>query len=209
MFSRKDPSDSSSRFKAAARMGFNAWMLMLVFSASGCIGMMAQGKLEKIDKLPDTSQFSQKPVVYLRTSTGPAGYYDALKRVTQESGLFRAFSFDVADQPQADYTIDIYGRWGEKEMGFFSFVMMVGCVTPYGVPVPIADTSVVLNVYIEDRHGKRLGSYKIEESVSVWCGLGLVPLAPLTITFEGRLWENMIKVLYKKILDDDLFAYSP
>jgi len=183
--------------------------LMAALIVSGCVGMMAEGKLEKVKSLPDMSQFSQKPAVYLRTSTGPVGYFDALKRVTEQSGLFRSFSFDVADKPQADYTIDIYGQWKQPEMGFFSFVMVVGCVTPYGVPVPISDSQVMLNALIEDRHGKRLGSYKIEESVSTWCGLSLLPLAPLTITFEERLWENMIKVLYKRILDDALFEYSP
>lgn len=176
---------------------------------SGCVGFMAKGKLEKVESLPDMSRFSQKPAVYLRTLKGPAGYSDALKRVTEQSGLFRSFSFDSADQPQADYTIDMHAVWGKEEAGFFSFVMLVGCATPYGVPVPIADTSVTLNAIVEDRSGKILGSYKIDESLTIWCGLSLLPLAPFTITYEERLWESMIKVLYKRILDDGRFLYSP
>jgi hypothetical protein len=192
----------------ATCMALSVWLLMAVSTVSGCIGMMAQGKLEKVGSLPDMSQFGTKPAVYLKTSMDPAGYYDALKRVTEQSGLFRSFTFDIADQPQADYTIDMYGRW-DTEPGFFSVLMVVGCATPYGVPVPIAETSVTLNASVADHSGQTLGSYKIEESVSVWCGLSLLPLAPFNFSYEERLWENMIKVLYKKILDDGLFVYAP
>jgi len=63
--------------------------------------MIAQGKVEKIEKLPDMSEFSQKPMVYLQTSSGPTGYYDALKRVTEESRLFPSLQFRCRVAPRA------------------------------------------------------------------------------------------------------------
>lgn len=40
-----------------------------------------------------------------------------------------------------------------------------------------------------------------------WCGWGLVLFAPLVSTTEERLWENMVTILYKRILDDGLVVY--
>lgn len=176
---------------------------------------IAKGKLEKVDGFPDVSHLSHKPSVYLEISAGNDGLRKAATRVSEQLTLFTSFTFDPAQAEQLDYKIRIEPSKREESPGVWrmlltwpsSFCFFFG-VTPFGAPLPTPyDSTYTLTASISDRSGNILGSYNIEESVMWWCGWSLILFAPLVSTTEERLWENMVTILYKRILDDGLIVY--
>lgn len=208
------------------------------FLLNGCYAMLAKGKLERVNGFPDVSSFSHKPSVCLDLSTREAGrtagqaaevdpslladeaiqrrFKEAIVRVTEQSGLFRSFTFDPTHVQKMDYTIRIELSEVKESQSVLrllltlpSWVCVGMGVTPLGTPVPTPfDSTLTLTASVRDRTGTLLGSYHIEESVIWWCGASLLLLTPIAGGNDLRLWENMVKVLYKKILDDRLLAYS-
>lgn len=207
------------------------------FLLNGCYAMMTKGKLEQVEGFPDMAPFSHKPSVCLELSTrgavrtaGKAAEVDpslltdeafqrrfkeAVTRVTEQSGLFESFTFDPTQVQKSDYTIRIELSETKESQSVLRLLLTLpswAClgsgVTPFGAPPPTPfDSTLTLTASVQDRTGTNLGSSQIEESVIWWCGASLLMLAPIAGS-DLRLWESMVKVLYKKILDDRLLAYS-
>ena len=198
------------------------------FLLNGCYALMTKGKIERVDGFPDMSLFSHKPSVYLdlsiRAAGGTAGkglevgpslltdealrrrFKEAVARVTEQSGFFGSFTFDPTYAQKMDYTIRIElseTKEGQSVLRLLLTLPSWAClglgVTPYGVTLPTPfDSTLTLTTCVQDRGGTNLGSYHIEESVIWWCGASLLLLAPIAGS-DLRLWENMIKVLYKSL----------
>lgn len=193
-----------------------SFLLAISLLLTGCYyAPMAKGKLEKVGDFPDVSRFSHKPSVYLELSTGNDGFREAATRATEQAGLFGSFTFDPAQAEQIDYKIRLEPSEREESPSVWrmlltwpsSFCSIFG-LTPFGAPLPTPyDSTYTLTASLEDRSGNTLGSYNIEESVTWWCGWSLILLAPLFSTSDERVWENIVQVLYKKILDDRLLIY--
>lgn len=198
---------------------FKVWgmsLLAISLLLTGCYyAPMANGKVEQVDGFPDLSRFTNKPSVYLELPAENDGFRKATARATEQAGLFESFTFDPAQAEQIDYKIRLEPSEREESPSVWrmlltwpsSFCFIFG-LTPFGAPLPTPyDSTYTLTASLEDRSGNTLGSYNIEESVTWWCGWSLILLAPVFSTSDERVWENMVKVLYKRILADALVVY--
>ena len=190
-------------------------LLSVCLLLNGCFAMMVKGNLEKVDGFPQQSGLSNKPSVYLELATDDEEFEKAVARATERSGLFRSFTFDLAEGEQVDYAISMQLSSRDEEMSggrqFLTRMLTItACITPFGVPLPFQDVGYTLTASVVDRPGTALGSrtvFTVQESVTVWCGLALLPLAPVTMSSGERVWGNMVMVLYKKMLDNGLLVY--
>lgn len=185
-------------------------LLLLVgfLHLGGCTTVV--GKLPTVRAWPDMSAFQNKPSVYFALpEEPPQGFKGALESVAQESSLFRSFSFDPAQAEEADYTIEIGISRRDEEPDVSPIWGYLSALTWLGTPAPLRQTAFTVTAEVKDRQSGLVKSYTVEESTRDWVGYMMWPLLPFTlIETQTRLWTNVVRTLFLKMLEDDILRYS-
>lgn len=193
------------------------------FLLIGCASFSG-GKLPVVDNLPDKSNFKNKPSVYLEVNfytdttgtqknpveniTAKKGFIELVEKVTKEANLFSNYTLDRLKAKEMDYTIQVemlnYANVGTARlMGFLTGL------TLYIIPSCATD-NYKLTARIIDRSGKELGKYQVEDYISTWFHLFMIPFAPGrdTNTVVNDVHINMLKNLFLAICKDNILQYS-
>jgi hypothetical protein len=205
------------------RFNLKVLLSIIVFSQilTGCITYQC-GNLLSIENLPDQSYYQNKPSIAFDVSfytflkgaqkepvLNPAATDELIKsieKVTRESNLFSKYTFDMDDQSDYDYTIQIellnYGNyWAAYCSGFLSGLTL--CVIP-----AYAKDSYRLTCKVFDKNGAEVKSYEYEECIKTWIQLLLFPFIGTTKKVPVEMRENMLKNFYNDLIRDGVLEYS-
>lgn len=197
----------------------------MVFAAvllAACASFPAE-RLPKVDQAPSKSQASNKPSVYLplrfvfdlsggeKPGVEVAGPLPNLRKLVEkvvtEGELFRSYTFESFQAKDVDYVVQLemlnYGSAGKA--------VAAGLITGFTLfIVPTAATdNFRLTAKVFDRNGQLLKTSSYEDAVTTWFGIWLLPMVgktPESTTLA--VWENMIRTLFRDIVNDGILPYS-
>lgn len=197
-------------------------IVFITLFVGGC-AVFPGKNLPELDKLPDRSQFKNKPSVALDVKSfmdTSAGKNDPVEnaqntihlktlvdKVTRESDLFSRYSLDPADARSSDYTIKIEVI-ERSDMGPAMVGAVITGLSLYIIPSKVS-VDFVLNARVLDRDGRELAKYQLNDDMTMWQGLIFIPFPNKSIIEGPRaIVANMVKNLYQQILNDKLLKYS-
>lgn len=196
-------------------------IVVLVSLVSGCASFQ-KNEIAKVEKMPDTSQYQNKPKVYFEIEyymgePDKAGLtpiasmkpkvQGLVEKVIKEDSLFSEYTFDAAKKGDMNYTIRLqvynHGNAGAAAvMGFLSGFT-------FGVIPAAATDNYTLKASIVDSKGDTTGSLRNKDSVTTWIGIWFIPA--MSHTPEKAVTatlENQIKAALKDAIDAKNLQYS-
>lgn len=201
------------------RIAIQVLSLVIFLLVASCASF-ERNQLDRINEMPDMSQFQNKPSVYIDlhfyrgkpSENGPelpAGVKQlrpAIEEVAAGSNLFSSYSFDAAKQDDMDYTVNV----SVYNHGNHGLAMLSGFITgfSYGV-IPGAATDNYTLVVKAIEKGNELAAVKNKDAVRTWVGLWFIPLAANTPKKAiNNTIKNQFRVALKELLDKNVFKYS-
>ncbi len=186
---------------------------------SGCASFK-NNEVAAVGKLPDVSQYKNKPSVFVDTHFYQGLPGKVIREVHNKAdvdgmigpslgdmGLFSKYSFDAADKPAADYTlaVDIYnhGSKGAASAAGFMTGLTLGVIPSW------ATDNYTVELKLLDKSGAVVSKVSNKDSIRTYIGLWFVPLmgsTPKKAAF-GTL-DNQIRTLLKELVDSGKLKYS-
>lgn len=204
-----------------ALLGKTLVIILAIQLFNGCMAL--PGRLvPTVTSLPDKTSFVNKPTVFLDVNfhtylkgkhTSPVENIDAkdlfinvVKEVTEESKLFENYTLDRFESRDVDFTIQM----DMLNSGDNTKAMLAGCVSGLTLMIiPMAATdNYTLTATLVDHDGNEINEYVYEDYMKTWFHLVLFPFLGTIKKVPLELWGNMIKSLYRDILNDNYFNYS-
>ena len=187
---------------------------------SGCASFR-NNEVAEVSKLPDVSQYANKPTVFIDTHLyrGDPGkatleilsikekLNKALGRTLSESALFSKYSFDEKDRATSDYVIrlDIYNH---GNAGLAAVAGFISGLTLTVIPAAATD-NYTLEAKLLDNKGTLINSSGNKDSFTTWIGILFLPMAGSTPekALFGTL-ENQVKAVLKELVENGKLKYS-
>lgn len=191
---------------------------MLVLS--GCASFR-NNEVATVEKLPDVSQYSQKPSVYVephffRGEPGkPQAEIIALKekingvigKTLNESGLFSKYSFDEKDKAGSDYVIRL-NIYNHGNHGLAAAAGFISGLTLTVIPAAATD-NYTLEAKLFDGSGKVINESTNKDSITTWIGIVFLPMAGLTPDKAmSATLDNQLKAVLKELVENGKLKYS-
>ncbi len=205
-------------------MQFKKWFFVFLICAvavfSGCASFR-NNELAEVGKLPDVSQFSNKPSVYVeshfyRGEPGSGGsevlaakakMQEIIGKSLDESALFSKHSFNEADKAASDYIInvDIYNH------GHTGLAAVAGFISglTFGVIPAAATDNYTLQVKLSDKSGAVMSDATNKDSITTWIGIWFIPAMGNTPekAITGTL-DNQLRSVLRKLFESGKMKYS-
>ncbi|WP_149865533.1 hypothetical protein [Catenovulum maritimum] len=178
-------------------------------------------KIAKIDKLPDVSQYKEKPkvVVDLKLFRGKPNDANAIEinqvqpelqriatKVLDDSNLFESYTYDLFQQDQADYVVKLhfynYGENGAAAvMGFlsgFTFGVIPAAATDkYTLKAEVAQNNQ--SIYVKEN----------QDELTTWIGIWFIPaMANTPQKAMDEVFTNMIKDALNTMIENKQLKYA-
>jgi hypothetical protein len=200
-------------------------LYLLVLNCFGCTAAFSGKQLPVVNSLPGGFSAWNRPTVYLDVNVygqalgihdkpfidlmGKENFVSVLENVTEETEIFGRYTFDrMRDRfrpEEMDYTLKIellnYTYTGSTKR----VMLWIGAISLNTIPV--RNTSYYrLTATLIDRDGTKLGTYEFEDHITIWQHVIFAPLLNFRLpNFITRdVWENMIRTLYRAIIEDGL-----
>jgi hypothetical protein len=164
-----------------------------------------------VNELPDTTKYEYKPSVYIkmeRCKTSVLGSFcpgkGVVSSVTKKSNLFSDYTFDGLLVSEMDYTISI--KISDNSSGPGPFFMLTA-LTLFIVPDKSTRTISMDAVIIDNHTGMILKEYDYRELIDMYFSILAFPAFFNSLTAPDRTKNNMVKTLYKDILEDEILNY--
>lgn len=187
---------------------------------AGC-ATFERSELTRINKLPDVSQYENKPSVFVDFSflAGlPSENPSEIVKTTQElqplvqeafidSKLFESVTFDSSVKDKQDYTIQIkvFNHGSSMSAGVSGFV------TGYtlGLVPGSATDNYTLELKAINKDGGVINEYSNRDSVKTWVGIWFLPVMANTPKKAiSSTLDNQIKVALKELIESRSLEYS-
>jgi hypothetical protein len=203
-----------------SRKFVNACVVALALVLSGCASFEKE-QLARMDVMPDVSQFSNKPVVYVDYhffSGEPEG--DAVEsqeakqqlrpviaQAIEKTGLFSEYSFDSDKAGVSDYTltVNIYNH-GNRGAAFAS-----GFISgfTFGLIPGSGTDNFTVSVEAKDKHGSVLSNQVNNDAIQTWIGIWFIPMMGNTPQKAlSNTIENQVVTALVGLFNDKVFQYS-
>lgn len=195
-------------------------LLTTAIALSGCASFK-KNEVAHIDKLPDVSQYRNKPSVYIdfrffRGEPGSTGApeismaHDHLKpqieKALADSQLFSNVSFDESMKKQSDYTLKLHvynhGSTGAAAVAGFL------CGFTFGVIPAAATDNYTLLADVSKPDG---ASTKVQnkDAITTWMGIWLIPAMGNTPAAAiNDTITNQLRDVLKRLVDGGNIQYS-
>ncbi len=191
-------------------------MLLIALSQIlvGCL-VVNCGKLPNIKELPDVSRIDNKPTVLLvvnfyqlkkkqtialESITLREAIKPTVEKVTKESNLFSAYKFASFTREDVDYIIQIdmsqYAKTGAKISAFITGFTL-GCIPGYG------KDHYKLSCTVIDKDENEL-LFEYYDCNKNYMFLFLLPFGFTAIHSAEKKWENMLKVFYNDLIENEV-----
>lgn len=199
-----------------------AALVSVTLLAVACASFPAD-RLPRVNDVPSQVRFANKPSVYVplrymvdlsggdqpgREVLGPLPMLRGMvEKTAEEAALFRSLTFESFQAAGVDHVLQIeitnYGSGGKAAAAGF-----ITGLTLFIVPTAATD-NFKLTAKLFDGNGQLLKTYSYDDAVTTWIGIWLLPFAASTpkSATEGVL-ENMIRTLFRDILQDGQLRYS-
>ena len=206
-------------------MFFNKALLvvcLLVLSAMTGCASFPQKELAKVGKMPDVSQYKNKPSVYigfkfLRGNPGDPKAVEVnavkdkimpmLEKSINEMGLFSSVTFDEFKKDSTNYTIKL-SYYNHGDVGPAAISGFITGLTLFIIPGAATD-NYTLVAQIIDRNGQVVKAYQNKDSITTWMGWIFVPVMGNTPekALQATL-DNQLREVLKKIIENGQIQYS-
>jgi hypothetical protein len=205
-------------------MQFKKWSFVFLICAvallSGCASFRNY-ELAEVGKLPDVSQFNNKPSVFVeshfyRGEPGSRGaevlavkdkIQEIIRKSLDESALFSKHSFNDADKAASDYIIkvDIYNHGNSGLAAIAGFISGL----TFGLIPAAATDNYTLLVKLCDKSGTVMSEATNKDSITTWIGLWFIPAMGNTPekALTGTL-DNQLRSVLKKLFESGKLKYS-
>ena len=180
-------------------------------------------RIPKVDAVPSQARFANRPSAYIplrfmvdlsggekpgHEVNGPLPTLrELIEKTAKDAALFRSLTFDSFQAAGVDHVLQIeitnYGSAGKAATAGF-----ITGLTLFIVPTAATD-NYKLTAKLFDGKGQLLKTYSYDDAVTTWIGIWLLPLAgktPKSVTAD--VLENMVRTLFRDIVNDDLLRYS-
>lgn len=195
--------------------------LLALTLLSGCASF-PQEEVAKVEKMPDMSNYQNKPSVYIdyhfyRGEPGSAKAVEVsrakeqlmpeVKRVIEESKLFSSVTYDEFQKGKVDYVIRI-SHYNHGDVGSAAVMGFITGLT-LGVIPSAATDNYTMNVEVLDRQGKSLTNNSSKDAVKTWLGIWFIPAMSNTPekAIKGTL-ENQLRHALNELLKSNSLKYS-
>lgn len=189
--------------------------------AAGCASFKGN-EVAVVDKLPDVSQYQNKPSVYVdlnfyRGNPGQPGVemapararvQEVMEEQLVQSKLFSSYTFDPSKKASAAYTIQVKVHNHGNEF----LATVAGAITgaTMGViPCAATDNYTVEMTALDNSDGKVIKTVSTKDSITTWMGLIFIPMMGHTPNEAFRdTVKNQIRAGFKELLDSGAMKYS-
>ena len=194
-------------------------------AASGCV-TFPNDNLAKVGRLPDKSAHQHRPSVYLQakaygelltdgkapveSASHTQRFKEVVDNTTKNTTLFRTYTMDEFKAREMDYGIklelQIFIDQGKQAVSGTIIGLTLGII-----PAPLTE-NYRLTVTVLDRESRLVNSFDVEDSVTTWIGILVIPLmghgsqSPNTVIHQ--VWENMVRTAYKKLAEQNILRYA-
>lgn len=195
-------------------------LLCSAISVTGCASFH-QEKVAHVDAMPDTSQYQNRPSVYidfdfyrgkpnenaLDVDTAEVHIKPLLEKVVNESNLFSNVSYDETKKAEMDYTITLRA-YNHGEVGAAAVMGFITGFTLGVIPSAATDEFSVL-VEVTDNTGQTLHNNQNNDAITTWIGIWFIPVMGFTVDEAvNASLENQIKQALKEAFESGTMKYS-
>lgn len=195
------------------------WLMLLVSLVTGCASF-PEYRTPKVEGIVNKELIQNKPSVYIplrymtnlssgdeKSNTESVTQLPRIRRIVEktanELATFQTFTFESFQAKNMDYVLEIemlnYGSKGKA--------MAAGLLTGlslYLIPSTATD-NFKLTAKLYDKNRNLVKTYTYDDAVTTWFGIWFIPVAGYTpIKAMENLWENMIKTLFRDLINDNM-----
>ena len=197
--------------------------LVLVTLLAVACASFPEDRLARVTDVPSQDRFTNKPSVYVplrymidlsggerpgHEVSGPLPKIrELVEKTAKDAALFRSLTFESFQAAGVDRVLQIeitnYGSGAKAALAGF-----ITGITLFIVPSAATD-NYKLSAKLFDGNGQLLKSYSYDDAFVTWLGIWLLPVAGKTPNSAmEEVLGNMIRTLFRDILNDELLRYS-
>lgn len=184
-------------------------------AVSGCMAPVRAGKVPSPTSAPAAVMYAAPTVALtvreqLGTWLDPS-FREAAVAAARSSNIFRPIIATNDAGADAAYLLVLEAEsTREAQHVFWDFMgavfLQIGCITPYGVPFPMAKERFTLHASLYDSRRRLLKRYRFEDDVTWWCGPAAMVALPFVYPASERIWDDMLAFLWHRMANDRVFA---
>jgi hypothetical protein len=193
---------------------------LVLIAVSGCASFEKE-QLARVTDLPDTSQYQNKPSVFVdltfyhglpeqspvEVSKAREIVLPGVKKAFENTNFFSHYTFDPSAKTEQDYTIKIkvYNHANQGPAAISGFISGF----TFGIIPGTATDNYLMELEAVDKQGSTLSKHSNSDAIQTWIGIWFIPM--MGYTPEKALvstLENQVTTALKELVENDKIKYS-